>query len=181
MTPFETVSVSTGNGGQHLWFLYPNEFNIKSGAGVLGPGIDIRANYGYVIVPPSKTSEEYKFEQNPDETKLSDLPVWILESLNGRVNSSATNNKTSKRGDELSLIQQGERHQKLLTFAGQMHHAGMDKAEIETALVTMRDKRLAEGDHPVEDKEISEIVHWISSRPTDTPFTDLGNAERFII
>ena len=68
--PFETVLVSTGNGGQHHWFFYPDSFDIRSGAGVLGKGVDIRANGGYVLIPPSKTSTQYQFEISP-ETVIS--------------------------------------------------------------------------------------------------------------
>ncbi len=65
LEPIETVTVATGGGGQHFWFIYPPGMDIRSGAGVLGPGIDIRANGGYVVVPPSRTSQDYRFLLNP--------------------------------------------------------------------------------------------------------------------
>jgi putative DNA primase/helicase len=41
-----------GGRGRHLYFKHPPT-PIKSGAEVLGPGIDIRADGGYIIIPPS--------------------------------------------------------------------------------------------------------------------------------
>lgn len=47
-----TATVNTGGGGMHLYFEMP-EIDLSSGVGSLGPGIDIRANGGYAVAPPS--------------------------------------------------------------------------------------------------------------------------------
>jgi len=82
--PLETVTVRTGNGGSHLYFRYPAGHMIKSGTDVLGPGIDVRANGGYVVLPPSKTKQSYIFELAPENTSIADLPFWMLDILDGR-------------------------------------------------------------------------------------------------
>jgi putative DNA primase/helicase len=167
--PLETVTSATGNGGQHLWFAYPPGVDIKSGAGVLGKGIDIRANAGYIIIPPSVTNNQYRFELNPDNTPLAELPGWILTALNGRV--------THRIAGE---IHQGERHQALVQVAGSMRRIGMPGDVIGASLRAVRDEKLSDGDHPVTDEEISEIAEWITTKSAEYPLTDLGNAERFI-
>ena len=43
----------TASGGRHFYFLMP-EFDLRNSARKLGPGLDIRANGGYVLVPPSQ-------------------------------------------------------------------------------------------------------------------------------
>jgi hypothetical protein len=52
----ETIAVITGNLGQHRWCEFPEGLYLRSSAGILGPGVDIRANHGYVVVPPSRTA-----------------------------------------------------------------------------------------------------------------------------
>ena len=46
-------SVRTASGGRHFHFLMPN-FDLRNSAGKIGPGLDIRANGGYVLAPPSQ-------------------------------------------------------------------------------------------------------------------------------
>lgn len=46
-----TYTVRTGGGGLHLYFAYCPE--LKTGTDVLGPGIDIRNDGGYVVAAPS--------------------------------------------------------------------------------------------------------------------------------
>lgn len=47
-----SARVRTGSGGMHIYLKMPDR-PISSSAGKLGPSIDIRANNGYVVAPPS--------------------------------------------------------------------------------------------------------------------------------
>jgi hypothetical protein len=52
-TPLDkALQVRTGSGGTHLYFAMP-QMDISSSAGRPAAGIDIRANSGYVVAPPS--------------------------------------------------------------------------------------------------------------------------------
>ena len=51
----ETLTVTTPSGGQHLYFRYPAELDVRSSAKQLAANVDVRANGGYVVVPPSRT------------------------------------------------------------------------------------------------------------------------------
>ena len=80
--PIQTVSVRSGGGGLQLWFKYPEGHKVRTGANILGPGVDIPINY--VIVPGvSKTDAPYTFELSPADTEMQDLPAWILARVNG--------------------------------------------------------------------------------------------------
>ncbi len=59
--PPTTLQAESGGGGRHLFFRYPTEGGIKSGANVLGEGIDIRGDGGIIIVEPSVTKGAYKW------------------------------------------------------------------------------------------------------------------------
>jgi len=78
----DTPIVLTPNGGQHIYFRYPDGYDIHNGAGI-ADGIDIRANGGYVVAPPSTlTGIEIGYEWDagtlPSETPLADLPhKWL--------------------------------------------------------------------------------------------------------
>jgi Bifunctional DNA primase/polymerase, N-terminal len=47
-----TLKVRTGGGGTHIFFAYPDDMEVQSHIDIR-PGLDIRADGGYVIAPPS--------------------------------------------------------------------------------------------------------------------------------
>jgi hypothetical protein len=48
----DAPQVLTGGGGKHVYFAHPGG-EVRNSAGKLGLGLDIRADGGYVIMPPS--------------------------------------------------------------------------------------------------------------------------------
>ena len=48
-----TRRIRTPSGGEHLYFEMPEGLDIRCSTDTIGRGIDVRANGGYVIVPPS--------------------------------------------------------------------------------------------------------------------------------
>lgn len=48
-----TLQQRTGSGGDQLFFQYPDGVEIPCSASKVGPGIDIRSDGGYVVLPPS--------------------------------------------------------------------------------------------------------------------------------
>lgn len=89
----ETARVQTGGGGWHQWFRWP--------AGVdrlkprpLGPGIDIKADGGYVVAPPSRhqSGKLYDWEASSryEDVGLADLPRALLERMMLRSVSSVS-------------------------------------------------------------------------------------------
>lgn len=79
-----TMQVKTRSGGQHLYFK-ADDLLIKSGVNVLGQGIDIKAQGGYTILPPSYVAADekgnggyYEFIQT---LPPAPLPAWLQEEL----------------------------------------------------------------------------------------------------
>lgn len=84
--------VRTPRGGLHLWFATPPEISIRNRANVLkvrAPGIDVRGDDGYVIVPPSvrrgpRAVQErcdgvaYQFELSPLGAPVPPAPAELL-------------------------------------------------------------------------------------------------------
>ena len=75
----ETARARTGGGGMHVFFQYPTGEVVRSSAGRLGPGLDVRGEGGYVVVPPSRTRGAYEWL---DRAPLAD-PEWLLGRLRG--------------------------------------------------------------------------------------------------
>jgi hypothetical protein len=72
-----TAKTRTGGGGVHVFFTYPAEEEVRNSAGKLGPGLDVRGEGGYVVVPPSRTRDAYEWL---DRTPLAG-PSWLLGCL----------------------------------------------------------------------------------------------------
>ncbi|MBF0593880.1 MAG: bifunctional DNA primase/polymerase [Candidatus Omnitrophica bacterium] len=69
----KTVRQITPSGGRHYFFKYPENRIIRSSVSLLGPGLDIRAEGGYVVLPPSTINDKkYDWEKgfSPYETSL---------------------------------------------------------------------------------------------------------------
>ncbi|MEO1236623.1 MAG: bifunctional DNA primase/polymerase [Planctomycetota bacterium] len=96
--PPETAEQTTGSGGTHYVFRHPG-FRVKCGSHVLGPGVDIKGDGGYIVVAPSihPGGGEYVWENSRDPV---DAPQWILDAL-----QSADRPTTSApEGTEADLI-----------------------------------------------------------------------------
>jgi hypothetical protein len=69
-------AVRTGSGGRHYWFAHPGD-HVRNSAGLLGPGLDIRGDGGYVIAPPSVHAVGGRYLW-ASEVALAQAPGWIL-------------------------------------------------------------------------------------------------------
>lgn len=71
-----TLRASTGGGGFHVFVQMPDSV-IRQGKDVLGPGVDIKAEGGYVIVPPSvhPSGASYAWENNRAPAAC---PPWLV-------------------------------------------------------------------------------------------------------
>ncbi len=93
----DTIEVLTGGGGRHIYFTYPNDVELKSGTNVLGDGVDLRADSGYVLVPPSlhASGRRYEWEASSDPidgVPIAPAPLW---SLNGHGKKKMKTSDTS--------------------------------------------------------------------------------------
>lgn len=78
-----TLAARTGNGGYHLVYAHPG-VRILSGAGKGGPGVDIKADGGYVVAAPSvhpKTKRAYEWLSPPGAVPLAPLHGSLVERL----------------------------------------------------------------------------------------------------
>jgi hypothetical protein len=55
-------------------------WEIRNSAGLLGPGLDVRGEGGYVVMPPSQTQGPYEWV---DRSPLAEAS-WLIERLTER-------------------------------------------------------------------------------------------------
>lgn len=162
LPPTLVIGTGGGHGGCQSWFKYPQE-SIKSNAGKLGPGIDIRADGGYVLIPPSTTVLQYA---PITDYRLAPLPRWIIErcrepSFSGEGGSSEP---VSISGPP---IYKGQRNWTLYRIACKLRGQGYGYGVI---LATIEDVNLQRcippiGQHPDDDRpdELQTIAGSASS------------------
>lgn len=77
-----TPTVRTGGGGLHFYCSHPGA-TIANGSALAGyPGLDLRADGGYVIAPPSnhRSGGTYRWDASlPSDLPLAAVPRWIIE------------------------------------------------------------------------------------------------------
>jgi Bifunctional DNA primase/polymerase, N-terminal len=75
-----TARARTGGGGVHVFFAYPAGETVRNSAGLLGAGLDVRGEGGYVVVPPSRTRGAYEWTDRSPPAG----PGWLLARLRER-------------------------------------------------------------------------------------------------
>src|SRR5574341_875719 len=76
----ETLEALTGGGGRHVFFVHPGG-HLPSKP--ILPGVDLKADGGYVVAPPSRHPSgrfyEWKPDAGPELQALAPLPHGLLE------------------------------------------------------------------------------------------------------
>jgi bifunctional DNA primase/polymerase-like protein/uncharacterized protein DUF3631/primase-like protein len=148
-----TASVTTPRGGQHYWFRHAGGA-VPSSAGKVASGIDIRADGGYVIAPPSTG---YVVDE---EAPLAEPPEWLME----RMRSSSRNGKAPRIGN---VIPAGRRNAELTSLAGTMRRRGMGEAEIAAALEVANRERCQP---QLAEQEVADIAASVARyKPAEPP------------
>ena len=183
----------TPRGGRHYLFRRPPGKTWRCSVGRLAPGIDIRTDGGYILVPPSQTGKRLYgwvpgLELNKPVEGLPEPPTWLVTLLDVPETSSPFSNT-----DGFS-IPEGQRNNALTRLAGTMRRAGMTKAEILAALRQVNTDRCRPPLPPAEVERIAQsvaryepnqaatiLVHGLeaqlSSGPNGIRFVGISSAE----
>jgi len=171
----DTITVRTGSGeGLHLYNKYPaGADRIKTCAGELGQGVDIRGDGGIVVLPPTihKSGGRYAWGKiDPIEDGLDDLmdmPEDLLKdvlALNDGGTSSARASQGNAGGSVVDLVtlgmgvDQGRRNDACCRLAG--HYAHVNGGDFDATLeVVLRWNQLNRP--PLDETEIRRTVKSI--------------------
>lgn len=121
----ETPDVATGGGGRHVYFQAPAQ-PLRGSAGRIGPGLDVRAEGGYVVAPPSihPSGRRYVWDAHVEDTPMAPLPPWLLALAQSR----------PRRRPARREVEEGERNARLTSLAGAMVLAGLESRGVRVAL-----------------------------------------------
>lgn len=146
----DTLKSRTGGGGVHLF--YRTKKNLSNAVGIL-PGVDFRAEGGYVVVPPSQhiTGKHYQWLNN---NKIINLP----ESIETLFNSKKPG--ITEVDWELN-VKEGERNNELARRTGKLIRAKMPKSETLKFLIEWNQNHCKP---PLPEKDVEIIVESIYSR-----------------
>lgn len=143
----------TGRGGYHLF--YKSDGKVPSKIGWL-EDVDIRADGGYVVAPPSihPNGTRYEWEQPPDEYELigsEDMDVqFIFDSV-----EASTRKEKSERLNVPQVIPQGHRDEMMFKLACKYQQIGMTDEAMLAALMAENQARCQP---PLTEKEIRKKV-----------------------
>lgn len=106
----DAPTVITGK-GKHLYFKMP-EIDIKSSVSKIADHIDIRANGGYVVAPPSvhENGHRYTWENFAPNQNFPEAPNWLISLM---TNAEKQTLPVSGVLEEISNAPQGQRNDTL--------------------------------------------------------------------
>ncbi|SRR5579871_3853177 len=152
-----TVESKTGGGGKHIFFRRPSREAHVGNKANLGdwPGLDVRADGGYVVAPPSlhASGGTYQWEPffAPGEAELAPTPEWLLKLIEGKKGKQDTGEPTPKDNS----IPEGNRNDALFRVACSMRHKGMGKEAIQAALKAENQEKC---NPPLPESEVEGVV-----------------------
>jgi hypothetical protein len=172
------ISVNCSN-GQHI---YANNTHLKNTAGVIGEGLDIRSEGGFIVAPGSvhKSGKVYQWNEIGEVATIPN--EWIYtqtdenEISSDKKSSNRSNQAAGKKLKDIELpkiltpdyvIKEGYRQSTLFKWACRERGNGANAEQLFDKLVTIRDTYCEEGDKPVTDEEVREIAESASRFPTN--------------
>lgn len=147
----DTSVVRTGGGGLHFYFSTPVELRNKTG---VRPGIDIRADGGYVVAPPSPHQSGNRYVWEIEEPELAPWPFDLHKV------------EAAQPVDEGAGVNVGTRNATLTSLAGSMRRRGMGQLAIRAALLE-ENKVLC--NPPLPEKEVIAIAKSVSRYIPEDP------------
>lgn len=160
---FETVEntwwVETGSGGFHVYFEALE--GVRNSASVIGPGIDVRGDGGYVIAPPSLhvSGERYRWSDHLNHETIvapAPLPDWLQRRIMGKRGTTLATAPLPER------ITEGARNVWMASLAGTMRRRGMSRPAVEAALQIENRLKCAP---PLDEREVERIAGSIDRYP----------------
>lgn len=156
----------TGGAGYHYFFRMPEGINIPNSASSLAPGLDIKGDGGYIILPPSRHASGRVYDMNGGDVPILDPPEWLLSLIlkNAQktqpIVSEGQAPYTSTRGfvvpDE---IKSGARNATLFSLARSLSRKGLSQDAALSAITAENQTRCVPPLNPSELKEIVESAY----------------------
>ena len=167
----------TGGGGEHILFRHPGG-RVGCSNGQIGPGIDVKADGGYIVGPGSVHISGGRYEisadHHPDDVPLAALPDWLLMVVRRDHRKRATPPDEWRRlvADGAT---EGQRNDSIASLAGHLLRKCVDP---HVALELLRAWNDARCRPPLPDAEVVATVESIAQREIERRRRDHGQLER---
>jgi hypothetical protein len=129
------AATRTGSGGYHLLFAWPDGPPIRNSAGQIGPGVDVRGDGGFIVLPPSPhaSGDPYAWMRHPAKFPVLPAPAWILNLARERKGVQEPTGATLSLVEALKQpgtqehppIPAGRRNDMLVRFCGALRAMGL--------------------------------------------------------
>ncbi len=152
-----TVYSKTGSGGRHYFFAMPKE---EEDARLLRNfakrrGIDLRANGGYVVVPPSHNDNGlYEWQIGPDKQGPAECPQWIIDMYK---ESTGVYNGKPLLSEIAEGVPEGQRNDTAARLAGKFIRQGLSVDEV-LAIMSVWNQN---NNPPLDEKELWNVIRSI--------------------
>jgi hypothetical protein len=147
--------------GRHIYFRWPAQ-PVRNSTGKIAPGIDVRGDGGYVLVPPSVHPSGKKYAWSVDcSDSVAEAPEWLLSRANGTNGNGAATPPSAWRDLVCNGVDEGSRNASITRLAGYLlrHHVDpIVTLEMLSAWNTTRCRP------PLDEKELATIVDNIAAR-----------------
>lgn len=159
----EGIRVKTPSGGRHYYLRLPPGITVRSRNG-LWKGVDIKSEGGYVVAPPS-TGYSWAYDISGEE--VAPIPAVWLQAITDAMDKGSSAQAAGPGFMLPDILGEGERHDTMVRFAGQLRRGGLD-TEIVYETLKMHNERRCKP--PLEDSEIYTIAKTTSAwTATDAP------------
>lgn len=149
-----TLRVVTGGGGEHIYMTgaAPNSVEL------VGPGLDVRGDGGYVLAPGSlhESGRHYEWDVGGEET-IAPAPQWFLRAAN------AKRFRVIEGGAEAvpDAFVSGGRNDAMTALAGSMRRRGFSAPSMVAALLAENALRCRP---PLDEPEVRRIAEGVAKR-----------------
>ena len=111
----DTVAAVTAN-GEHYYFKMP-DCDLRNSVRKIADGVDIRANGGYVLAPPSIHPSGRRYTWDVDSARtFADAPDWLLDRLTDKPRRTSVADVSKLMGDAA----EGQRNDRIARLAGHL-------------------------------------------------------------
>jgi len=160
-----TLEVATGreDGGRHRWYRHPGG---HVGNASLAPKLDVRADTGYVVLPPSvhPSGRPYRWLGKLDH--VADLPAAAVDLLRQSGAGSRPGLPAARDIPALEAIPIGGRNTALAAYAGRLLAKGHPDAEVAELCLALN---AAKCRPPLEAAEVRAIVASVGRKEQRKP------------
>jgi hypothetical protein len=155
-----TLEAMTGGGGSHIFFAHPG-ITFKNSASVLGEGLDVKTDGGYVVAAPSLHASGKRYSWRTRRSPAH-LPGWLLKLLTMEKPPAPPKSPTPRRAPTSTttgpLIPHHSRNVQLFRLACALRGDGAGSDEIERAVFEAYEQRCVKEPEPMEPAELRKIV-----------------------